>query len=72
MSIAFYLTRSVRTIEHYLIYIECIESIKNTYPNAPIIVIRDNETLDFKYLEIDEHDGDNIYYIDSEFNGAAE
>ena len=28
MSIAFYLTRSVRTIEHYLIYIECIESIK--------------------------------------------
>ena len=53
MSIAFYLTRSVRTIEHYLIYIECIESIKNTYPNAPIIVIRDNETLNFKYLEID-------------------
>ena len=72
MSIAFYLTRSVRTIEHYLIYIECIECIKKTYPNAPIIVIRDNETLDFKYLEIDEHDGDNIYYIDSEFNGAAE
>ena len=59
MSIAFYLTRSVRTIEHYLIYIECIESIKNTYPNAPIIVIRDNETLDF----IEEEKAKNKVFI---------
>lgn len=72
MSIAFYITRSARNIEHYLIYIECIESIKNTYPEAPIIVIRDNESLNFKKLEIEEKDWDNIYYIDSEFPGAAE
>lgn len=72
MSIAFYLTRSARTIEHYLIYIDCIESIKNTYPEAPIIVIRDNESLDFKALDINEKDENNIFYIDSEYKGAAE
>lgn len=72
MSIAFYLTRSARTIEHYLIYIDCIESIQNTYPEAPIIVIRDNESLDFKALDINEKDENNIFYIDSEYNGAAE
>lgn len=72
MSLAFYITRSVRTPEHYLIYMDCIESIRNTYHNVPIIVIRDNEHFNFNEYNIVEKDGNNIYFIDSEFPGAAE
>lgn len=71
-TISFYITRSARTEEHYLIYLDCIDAIHKTYPGVPIIVIRDNETFDFAKYDITETDGDNIYFIDSEFKGVAE
>ena len=59
-TISFYITRSARTEEHYLIYLDCIDAIHKTYPGVPIIVIRDNETFDFAKYDINE----NIsYYI---------
>ena len=80
MSIAFYLTRSVRTQEHYLVFLECLEAINKSYPNVPIIVIRDNEHFNFAEYNINENDPqcykdivkNNIYFIDSEFQGVAE
>lgn len=72
MSIAFYITRSIRTDEHLLVYLECIDCIKKTYPNTPIIVIRDNEQYDLTKYGVIEEDGDDIYYIDSEYPGVAE
>ena len=72
MSISFYITRSVRNEEHLLIFLECIESIQKVYPDSPIIVIKDNETFNFTEYGIEDKDENNIYYINSEFNGAAE
>lgn len=72
MSIAFYITRSARNEEHYLIYLDCIDAIHKSYPDAPIIVIRDNETFDFAKYDIVETDNNGVYFLDSDFPGAAE
>lgn len=71
--ISFYITRSLRTVEQYIIYLECLESIRKSYgSNIPIIVIRDNESLDLTANGLREVDDDYVYLIDSEWQGAAE